>query len=81
MTNPAATVVLDCVVIVPTARPALTIAVVALVCGNPTTPGTVTSVGPVEMISQSARLYWSEVGAVSLTVTVVPHAGVVLVAR
>src|SRR5262249_20921125 len=43
MTDPDGTVVLDCVVIVPTVRPAFVIAVDAAACVNPTTFGTDTA--------------------------------------
>ena len=50
MTSPAATVALDCVVTVPTVRPAPVMAVLAAVCVSPTTFGTVTPVlgGPLD---------------------------------
>src|SRR5262245_55168298 len=46
ITEPAATVVLDCCVTVPTTRFAFVIAVVAAVCVRPTTFGTATCGGP-----------------------------------
>src|SRR5580693_2359970 len=46
ITLPAATVLLDCVVTVPTVRPAPVIAVVAAACVNPTTFGTANCAGP-----------------------------------
>src|SRR3954467_13294959 len=46
MTDPAGTVVVTCVVIVPTMRPAFVIAVVAAACVRPTTFGTATCGGP-----------------------------------
>src|SRR5262245_24376969 len=46
ITEPAATVVLDCCVTVPTTRPAFVIAVEAAVCVRPTTLGTATCGGP-----------------------------------
>src|SRR5262245_30028749 len=46
ITDPAATVVLDCCVTVPTTRPALVIAVDAEACVRPTTFGTATCGGP-----------------------------------
>src|SRR5499426_3268369 len=46
ITLPAATVVLDCCVTVPTTRPAFVIAVDAAVCVRPTTFGTATCGGP-----------------------------------
>src|SRR5215813_13604697 len=48
ITRPAATVVLDCCVTVPTTRPAFVIAVDAAVCVRPTTLGTATCGGPDE---------------------------------
>src|SRR4051812_25462523 len=54
MMAPAGTVVLDAVVIAPTARPALTIVVVAAACVRSTTFGTVTSGGPDETTSATA---------------------------
>src|SRR5215470_17583383 len=48
ITEPAATVVLDCCVTVPTMRPAFVIAVDAAVCVRPTTFGTATCGGPDE---------------------------------
>src|SRR5262245_27783659 len=48
MTDPDGTVVLDCVVTVPTTRPALVIAVVAAACVSPTTFGTVAWAAPDE---------------------------------
>ena len=49
MTLPAATVLLDCWVIVPTTKPALVIAEVAAACVSPTTLGTATCAGPVDI--------------------------------
>ena len=77
MTNPAATVVLNAVVTVPSLRPAFVKVVVAAACVAPTTFGTVTVDGA--RISTMLRLYLSPVGAVSLMVTVVPLRGVGLV--
>ena len=51
MTDPDGTVVLDEVVIVPTLRPALVIAVVAAAWVRPTTFGTATCGGPDETTS------------------------------
>src|SRR6185436_15938386 len=48
MTDPAGTVALDALLIVPTTSPALVIAVVAAACGWLTTFGTETSGSPVE---------------------------------
>jgi hypothetical protein len=46
MTSPEATLLLDCVVTVPTVRPAPVIAVVAAACVSPATLGTLTCVLP-----------------------------------
>src|SRR4051812_41127457 len=46
MTDPAGTVVVTCVVIVPTMRPAFVIALFAAACVRPTTLGTATCAGP-----------------------------------
>jgi len=54
MTEPAGTVVLDVVVIVPTVKFAFAIAVVAAACVSATTLGTVTSGGPDETTSATA---------------------------
>src|SRR6476661_1060689 len=54
MTEPLGTVVLDAVVIVPTVRLALPIAVVAAACVRFTTLGTVTSGGPDATTSATA---------------------------
>jgi hypothetical protein len=54
MTEPDATVVLDAVVIAPTVRPALPIAVVAPACVNPTTFGVATCGRPDETTSATA---------------------------
>src|SRR4029079_12619184 len=48
ITEPAATVALDCVVIVPTVRPAPVMAVDAAACVRPATVGTATCAGPDE---------------------------------
>src|SRR5262245_152115 len=53
MTRPAATVVLGCVVIVPTVRLAFRMAVLAPLCVSPTTFGTVTG-WPLETTSATA---------------------------
>jgi hypothetical protein len=80
MTSPAATVVLDAVVTVPTVRPAFVKVVVAAACVAPTTEGTVTVNGAAR-ISTMLRLYRSVVGAVSLIVTDVALRGVALFCR
>ena len=54
MTDPDGTVVLDEVVIVPTLRPALVIAVVAAAWVRPTTFGTATSAGPTDTVNVTA---------------------------
>src|SRR3954468_24492522 len=51
MTDPAGTVVLDAVVIVPTVNPADVIALVAADCVSDTTSGTATGAGPDEITS------------------------------
>src|SRR4029079_8518565 len=51
MTIPAATVALDCVVTVPTTRPAFWIATVAAPCVRPTTFGIALFAGPIEIAS------------------------------
>src|SRR5262245_23753281 len=69
ITDPAATVVLDCCVTVPTTRPAFVIAVEAAVCVRPTTFGTATCGGPDETTRFTALP----------TVTCVPETGVWLI--
>ena len=54
MTDPAGTVVLDAVVIVPTVSPADVIAAVAAACVSETTSGTATGGGPDETTSATA---------------------------
>ena len=54
ITEPAGTVALDAVVIVPTVRPAPVIAVVAAACVRPTTFGTATCGGPDETTRETA---------------------------
>src|SRR5262245_44132515 len=74
MTEPAGTVVLDAVVIVPTVTPADVIALVAADCVSDTTLGTVTSGGgvPAAATSTTAKFQRSVVGAVTPIVTMVP---------
>jgi hypothetical protein len=75
ITEPAATVVLDCVVTVPTTRPALVIAVVAAACVRPTTSGTVAPAEAVPTrISTAAEFQRSLVGDGLLIVATVPAA-------
>src|SRR5262245_31070783 len=69
MTVPAGAVALDCVVTVPTVRPAPVMAVVAAACVRPTTLGTATSGRPLE----TTRL------TVLPCVTCVPAVGVWLI--
>src|SRR5262249_52054261 len=78
MTDPAGTVVLDCVVIVPTARFAFVIAVDAAVCVRPTTFGTATCGGPDGTTSATALLITTCVPAVGFWLITDPAGTVVL---
>src|SRR4029079_16071667 len=71
MTTPASTVALDCVVTVPTTRPAFWIATVAAPCVRPTTFGIALFAGPIEMASATPVPGW----------TLVPLAGDWLMTR
>src|SRR2546426_12090218 len=74
MTESAGTVVLDAVVIVPTARPAFVIAIVAAPCGMLTTLGTVDDdpADPAGRISTAAKFQRSVSGVTARRETSVP---------
>src|SRR3954470_23660213 len=78
MTAPDGTVVEFAVVIVPTASPAVVMALCAALCVSPTTVGTVTcgggGGGTPALISTAAKFHWSSVGPVVFIVTGVPEA-------
>src|SRR5204862_521259 len=78
MTVPAATVLLDCIVTVPTARPAPVMALAAAACVWPTTFGTATWAGPLETTRLTAEPLATLVPAVGLSLITVPEATVVL---
>src|SRR4051812_10201281 len=78
ITWPAGTVALLVLEIAPTVSPAPVIAVCAAVCASPTTFGTDTAAGGVPAVnSTTAMFHWSAVGAVTLSVTVLPADAVV----
>jgi len=66
MTDPAATVALDAVVTVPTAKPAPVIALVAAACVRFTTFGTLTGAGPVDTTRFTALPEATDVPAAGL---------------
>src|SRR5204863_524995 len=78
MIEPAGTVVLDAVVIAPTVKPAVVIAVVAAACVSPTTLGTATSGGPDDTTSATALPVTTCVPAVGLSLMTEPAGTVVL---
>src|SRR6185436_12773545 len=78
MTEPAGTVALDAVVIVPTVKPAPVIAAVAAACVKFTTLGTATSGGPVETTKLTAEPAALCVPAVGLWLMTEPAATVAL---
>src|ERR1700681_556266 len=78
MTEPAATVALDAVVIAPTVKPADVIAAIAAACVWFTTSGTATSGGPDDMVSATALPRLTCVPATGLSLMTAPAATVVL---
>src|SRR5437660_6750840 len=81
MTLPAATVLLDCIVTVPTVRPAPVMALVAAACAWPTTFGTGTGAGggaPLETTKLTAEPLATIVPAVGLSLMTLPEATVLL---
>src|SRR6185503_4982153 len=78
ITNPAATVVLDAVVIAPTLNPAPVIAAVAAACVWPTTLGVATSGSPLETTSETALPVATCVPAAGSWLITVPAGTVVL---
>ena len=80
ITSPAATVLLVAVVTVPSNKPAPVMAVVAAAWVSPTTFGTETLAGPVEMIRFTVEPVFTLVPAVGLWLITSPAATVLLVA-
>src|ERR1019366_3188787 len=80
ITLPDATVPLEAVVTVPTTRPAPVIAVVAAACVCPTTFGTATGAGPVEITRFTADPRATSVPATGLSLITLPDATVPLAA-
>src|SRR5204863_20186 len=78
ITLPAATVLLDCCVTVPTVRPAPVMALAAAACVWPTTFGTATWAGPLETTRLTAEPLATLVPAAGLSLMTVPEATVVL---
>ncbi len=78
MTLPEATVPLACVVIVPTTKPAVVIAVLAALCVSPTTFGTLTLAGPLETTRFTDEPVFTLVPAVGLSLITFPEATVPL---
>src|ERR1043166_8218187 len=78
MTEPLGTVVLDCIVIAPTVSVAPVIAVVAAVCVNPTTFGTVVCGRPDETTSATEELINTSLSAVGVWLMTDPLGTVVL---
>src|ERR1051325_25380 len=78
MTDPAGTVMLDCVVIAPTVSGAPVIAVLAAVCVNPTTFGTVVCGRPDETTKATVVLIRTSVFAVGVWLMTEPLGTVVL---
>src|SRR6185436_20368585 len=78
ITDPAGTVVLDAVVTVPRARPALVIAAVAAVCVWPTTFGVATCGRPLDTTSDTAVPVATRVPAVGVWLITDPAGTVVL---
>jgi hypothetical protein len=79
-TLPAGTVVLDCVVTVPSTRPAPVIAVVAAACVSPTTLGTDTGAGPLDTTRFTAEPRFTNVPAAGFSLITLPAATVLLAA-
>src|SRR4051812_23098146 len=80
MTDPAGTVMLDAVAIVPTTSCAVVIAVVAAACVNPTTAGVLTCGRPVETVSATALPTTTSAPAAGLWLMTLPDGTVMLVA-
>jgi hypothetical protein len=78
ITLPAATVLLDAVVTVPTTKPAPVIAVVAAACESPTTFGTDTCAGPLDTTKLTDEPTLTLVPAVGLSLITLPEATVLL---
>jgi hypothetical protein len=78
ITVPEATVLLDCVVTVPTTNPALVMEVVAAACVSPTTFGTLTCAGPEDTTRFTAEPVLTDVPAVGASLITVPEATVLL---
>ena len=78
MTMPLATVLLEVVVTVPTTRPTPVMADVAIACVSPTTFGTDTCAGPVEITRFTAEPTLTLVPAVGLSLITLPAATVLL---
>jgi hypothetical protein len=78
MTSPDATAPLDAVVTVPNSKPTPVMAVVATACVSPTTLGTDTCAGPVEITRFTAEPTFTLVPAVGLSLITLPLATVLL---
>src|SRR5207237_3987394 len=78
MTLPEAAVLLDCIVTVPTVRPAPVMALVAAACIWPTTFVTATCAGPLEATRLTAEPLATFVPAVGLSLITLPEATVLL---
>jgi hypothetical protein len=78
ITLPVATVLLEAVVTVPSTKPALVMAVVAAACVSPTTFGTDTLAGPLEITRFTAEPTFTPVPAAGLSLITSPLATVLL---